>query len=150
MANRRTIWATGRASVTLATLTNASILLKSLIEADRPGLGQFTIIRTIGHIQVFGETTTRNDVRWGIIAAPSTVTVASIPEPITEPHADWMYQSGCLSPDTTDIPTWYDEHFDLRSMRKLNELERSWFFTMRNGGTQTVSVNVFLRALLKL
>lgn len=153
MANRRrTIWASWRLGDTsLSAVGTAKVSLRTLIEIDRPGLGEYTITRTIGNVQWRNpDASTAAPVLAGMIALPATVNVADAPDPFNEPHADWMYwRSGQLWL-LGDSPNHYTWEFDLASQRRQREMERDWALMLNNRGVDVVSFACGGRSLLKL
>ena len=154
---RRTIWATwttGAVNITAGAIVRVS--LRTLVQAARPGLGEYTITRSIGNVQWFDEsnnapTNQRGEVYAGMITAPAKVTVSEIPAPFTDTEADWMWWRGSTIPRTDrDIPNWLDWQFDIRSQRKQRELERDWSLVMQNTSAVALEVGVNGRTLLKL
>ena len=152
MVARRTIWASWRVSEqTLAAVGTAKISLRSLIQVDRPGLGEYTITRSIGNVMWMNQGATVDlDVLAGMLTLASTVDVSTAPDPFNEPHADWMYYRSGFVPSRSDIPNVQIWEFDIKSQRKQRELERDWAFMLNNRGTTGISFSVGGRSLLKL
>jgi len=149
---RRTLWARWRTGAgSLAALGVAKVSLRSLIVADRPGLAEYTITRTIGNIWIRATSAvTTADVVAGIITLPGTVTVTDAPEPFTEPHADWMYYKATTIPLSGDSPNNQQMEFDLASQRRQRDFERDWALILVNRGTVAITFSVGGSSLLKL
>ena len=152
VTRRRTIWARWRTSAnSLAAVGTAKISLRTLIEVDRPGLGEYTITRTIGNVTWINEHATANvDVLAGLIVLPATVDVATAPDPFNEPHADWMYYRSGTIPSREEIPNVAVWEFDLASQRRQRELERDWAIMLNNRSAQALQFSVGGSSLLKL
>ena len=152
MVARRTIWASWRTSLaSLAAVGTAKVSLRFLIQADRPGLGEYTITRTIGNVTWRALSSSNvSDVLAGILVLPATVNVADAPDPFNEPHADWMYYRSGAVGTTTDVPSMWVWEFDLASQRRQRELERDWAFMLNNRGISALQFSIGGRSLLKL
>ena len=152
MVKRRTIWATFNSEeVLLAAVGIAQVSLRTLILSQRPGLGEYTITRTIGNIYIRGNSTSRGEVKAGLITTAATAGVGGTPDPHNEPQADWMYYRSGLSPLAgVDIPNWWDWSFDLASQRKQGEFERDWVLMLANRGANAINFMISGRTLLKL
>ena len=152
---RRTIWATWIVTdIAIAAAATSRISIRTLIQAQRPGLGEYTIIRTIGRVQWFdgvAVTTTRGSVFAGMITASSNITVTEIPQPFSETEADWMWwRQGTFPRSDRDIPNTLDWEFDVASQRKQRELERDWSIVVDNRTGEALSFSSSGRSLLKL
>ena len=152
---RRTIWATWHAAnVNLGAVGTARVELNTLIDATRPGLGEYTITRTIGKV-LFGiqaATTDRHDCYAGLITHPATNDVNSVPDPFNEPHADWMWwEFGWVPRSDIDAGNRILEmRFDVASQRKQREFERDFSLMLHQRGTTALDFSVGGRCLLKL
>ena len=151
MVTRRTIWARWRIEQqTLAATADARVGLNTLIKMDRPGLGEYTITRTIGLVQFMATSGTRTPCGIGMITAPATVSVTQIPKPLVDFHADWMWWKSFICPATADRPNFLLFEFDLGGQRKQRELERDWSMVLRNNGTVNCDFAIGGMSLLKL
>ena len=152
VSRRRTIWARWRLGETsLAAVGTLKASLRTLIEVDRPGLGEYTITRTIGNIVwVNREATAFTDVLAGLIVLPATVDVSTAPDPFSEPHADWMYYRSGLVASRADVPNVVTWEFDLASQRRQREMERDWAIMLNNRGINAVNLSIGGSSLLKL
>ena len=86
----------------------------------------------------------------GMIVAPATVTVAEIPDPLGEPHADWMYYRAGGIGLLTQTPSVFHWEFDLGGQRKQRELERDWNLVLNNVGPAACDFLIGGRSLLLL
>jgi len=153
---RRTIWARSNtgAVIGLAAVGVAAVNLSTLVEADRPGLGEYTIIRMIGNLFLSANTASvvSQQVLAGITTTSKIQAVASTPDPFNEPHADWMWWRGgyIARADQNPGASLLNWDFDIRSQRKQRELERDFQLIVSNRSVATIAFGVHLSALLKL
>ena len=109
-----------------------------------------------GSIQGVTVARTLIDISWGINEAHAlgesltvglikgTATAADVADPVSEPFADWAYNRvlyagaghGLLTADAPNV--W---HFDIRSMRKVDEVGETWWLIYK--GTAQVTAATF-------
>jgi hypothetical protein len=157
---RRTVWATtNQAGLTVTaggSITPIS-LTASLRTAGSSVLGA-TIIRT--HFRVgFSAGTSPLDLApafaYGFVVWDKTKATASEPNAAVDNDIDWMLQT-IVNPATAynsildSVTVLYGDRGDLKSRRRLHEMNDDAFFVCNNLGTQSGTVGLFAKTLLAL
>jgi hypothetical protein len=108
-----------------------------------------TVLRTlidfawlINEAHVFADTMTL-----GLVVG--TKTVADAPDPVSEPYADWAFlhtlHSGELGTSGVTADTPCAVHYDVHSMRKVDEVGETWLLVAEGGGTGTLTYDIHFR-----
>ena len=152
---RRTIWAPFNASdIAMPAVGTILVNLGTLIDVARPGLGEYTITRTIGSIvwNRDGVTeTARAPVFAGLVTGQRTDNVTSLSDPFNEGDASWLWWKGGLLPRPDfEIPNWIEWSFDALAQRRQPDMQRQNYMMLSNRGIDNVIVSVYGRVLLKL
>lgn len=146
---RKRIWARETGSVTLAASANNSVDLmadfKTAYGANAVLGG--TVARIRGEIGIYPSATLDTVASWavGIIVAP----VGFAGDPITEPDADWMYYKrrgykvifkATGNAVTTSQSNPFLWELDVKSMRKLEELQQQLYLVFSNGAGSATNI----------
>jgi len=123
-------WNTGEDVTALAAAAVARVDITTLIQADLPSLSNWTILRSLGELTLTKTASGFARVAYGVILVPSTVAITGMPDPVDEPHADWMFWGSTMLNQTAQEPIRIS--WDVRAMRRGRELESRIFFVIRN------------------
>jgi len=122
-----------------------------LTAASLPGI---TVTRIIGEWGFLADTLIVNQIRdWrmGIIVGTTSQSGTSVPTPFLD-EADFMWedpllaQVGTTAPDSKAV----SRRFDVRSQRKMDEIDETLWFSAFNAGESTDQVYMRARVLVKL
>jgi hypothetical protein len=152
---RRTAWSTTfiqNQSVASAAQFSSN-LLNDLLVAGVGVIGG-TVLRTHFRISCSSLTTDTNPgFTYGLIVWDKTA--AALPNPNTDLNVDWMLES-FISPGTAQGPidqggsVLYGETRDLRSRRRLHELNDNSFVILVNNGSAAATFGLMVKQLIAL
>ena len=119
--------------------------LLSLVEGDLGSiLHDYTVQRVVGSLyfsSIVGGTF-GGDWYAGIIQVTKTAGIGGTPDPLTEPHADWLWLDGGIGNTAGNARRIV---IDNRTSRRTRELERDWFLVIANPDTIDLNYRVRLR-----
>ena len=153
---RKTVWArslSGTINVPAATFMPSIKLLDPLEVAGSSTLG-VTVVRSHIRLALTSPTTdTRPSLVWGLLVFDEIV--PNRPNPSSDLNTDWMHWA-FLDPSTSmtsflaTSTVFWGETYDIKSQRRIHQLNDALFFTLQNQGSATLSVFVAASILLKL
>jgi hypothetical protein len=163
-AKRRTDWArqSGTTTLTTGTGTFTTSDLLATYKSDAGNTAGVTVARTHLSMSVTSDVTAGDVFYWGLYKGPVSnvgTELAGSPTPFTDPYADWaMWQEKTASLDvlTTSGYGHYwgpsnNTTFDIRSKRKVEQLQESWLLVIEAGAVaNTIVVNWNTSTLLML
>ena len=148
MARRSHTWVQIRQDMT----TIAANAVQSIPLVIDDSFRNITIVRTHGVIISFSDavSATSTTGAMGMITASENATVAQLPDPLSEPSADWMmHQWIPIQGQDSNVPRSIWIPIDNKSMRKLSGPRQSLHVKLAAGG-QGFRVAYAFRFLLKL
>ena len=157
-ARRKTVWATDTfsAPTTIAAgVQNVFGDLLSGLEAGGVGIIGGTILRTHVRFDVSGTAAdTRPGLYWGLIVWDKSQ-AGTVPNPSSDFYVDWSYLTRVVPGSHGPIVSassaiLYSDNADVRSKRRLHEMNDSYFLTAFNQGTQNALVSLMVRTLIAL
>jgi len=100
-----------------------------------------------------GNVNTTQDARVGIVPGNTLLTAATTPTPYID-EGDFMYIDDDVQAfrNSTGIEggVFTKHHFDIRAMRKIEEIDETLWWTAQNAGTATIQVFMRARILVLL
>jgi len=135
------------------------LTFQTALGSDLLGVTIARIRLTLGVRTLAGTANTRGGVAFGLLVAPDTLDPLTDAGPLTFPHLDWMWWTYLPSPAGHQIgvageePAFDTFIFDVKSMRKMDELGDTLFFVKETsvlGTAQTVSHELGISTLLLL
>lgn len=147
------------ATASLAKDTLADWRTKMGLTAQLPDM---TISRIRGHISIEYPSTEvinqDNHVQAGFLVFPSTVAQANVPRPFSDPWNDWMYWNACFPTlngplaiaSTLANPVFFDIPLDIKSQRKLHNIDDTLWVIVEENNSLQVQVTVSLAIGVKL
>lgn len=160
---RRTTWATVTQTVSLAAADDYFTFdLLANFKADGGVQQAVTVARTHLLDTITSGVTAGDNFALGLIRGQSTdvgTNIAGAPTPDVDPYEDWLLWQWRFATDAGDGVTTYSEHgatnvlsFDLKAMRKLEELQMSYNLVIKQLAATTFPVvhQVTGRVLLML
>jgi hypothetical protein len=157
---RKLIWATSLSSnVALAAATGITpVDLLAGLEVGGVGTVGGTVVRTHVLLSISDPAADTNPgVFWGVMVWPKTRVGVNVPPVNADYYLDWMMLR-VLTPGTAST-TWQDptfanylfgEEYDLKSRRKLPEMDDTLIFSLYNSGTSAIKYTAFVRTLVAL
>jgi hypothetical protein len=159
---RKLVWGTlsvpSTALASLAGITPKSILAN--ITTNGIGITGGTVMRT--HVVLSLSCTdadTSPGAYWGLAVLDNTMVGVDVPAPSSSFGTDWMMNT-FLTPGTADnsigspinAPTGvlYGKTYDIRSRRRLHEMNDDYWFCLFNAGSASMNYSVFIKALVAL
>ena len=122
---RQRVWARRQNQFSLPTAgidVNQDILVDYKNDAGVTAVQGVTMVRTILDISVEmpGTALSQDHVLIALRAGPITTL-----DPETNPHSDWLFWKYCPAGENSPVLDRSYCHFDVKSMRKIDELEQS-------------------------
>jgi hypothetical protein len=159
---RRTLWSTTLTlNSTVATGTQiAPVNLLTPLLVGGIGVIGGTVLRTHVNLNFSNlDTDTQPAVVWGLVVYDTTKVSATVPSLISEPNLDWaMYElltpgtssGNIVRPENAATTGVWGREYDVKSRRRLHEMEDGFFFCLDNNGSQTLTYSLLLRCLIAL
>jgi hypothetical protein len=157
--SRKHIWATSNVTNTVATaagITPVDVLAG--LEAPGVGIVGGTVVRSHVMLSISDPAADTNPgILWGLIVYGKDRVGVNVPPVLTDTYLDWLMirelTPGC-APTTWQNATFsdylYGGEFDIKSKRRLPQMDDSLFMCLYNGGSSTITYTWFIRTLLAL
>jgi len=159
---RRTLWATTFANNVIVASGAHLVPVNCVGSLITQGVGIIggTVIRTHVNLNILNlDTDTAPEVQWALLVYDTNKVAAATPNITTELNLDYaMYEM--LTPGTSsgniarpeNAPTFgvYGREYDVKSRRRLHEMQDGFFFCLINQGTQSLTLNYLIRCLIML
>ena len=138
-------------TTTIGPLSVAVVDLMSLFLAVYPSLSNYTIIRSIGNLRLWGvANVSRISIFYGCIGLNAQAVGTALPTPSVD-FADWYYWKRLTIPLSNDNPDSVLDEWDVEGMRKQREFDRQVLLIIRNvDATESVTMGGGGRTLIGL
>jgi hypothetical protein len=159
---RKLVWGTlNIGSTALASGLNiVPVSVLANITVNGLGLTGGTVVRS--HLRLSltaADTDTNPGAFFGLCVDDNTITAAGKPDPSSDFGRDWMYvnfitpgtsPSSIAAPANAPTEFLYGTDVDIRSKRRLPEMNDDLFFVLKNSGSASLNYGVFIRSLVML
>jgi hypothetical protein len=154
-ARRRTTWATINAPVAVTASGFTTLDLLGNFKADGGVQQAVTVART--HLRIIPQAagTTGNSYGVGLIRGQNTdvgANIAGAPNPANDPYEDWLLWDQVQVDPGAHLNEFGSDQlaYDIKSMRRLEELQMSYNLVLQANQATAVTFNVYGRVLLML